>query len=609
MNKKRKKRSIVSIAALIMSMLLLFGSSSAVPAATDRTQVCVTEDGVVDFAKEDARISLSGYGSTKSFVGKSFCIYQLFAVENAVGMESVNYTFCEESKSALQNVVGVRLGKIPAEVTEYEVIDYIQSLNKHKVDGAGAEQMEEGKESEFRYFVEEVRSELELLDQPVGTVVHVTDMTDQGDLVFKGLAYGYYLIDEISDNQGSHSASSLCMVNTANPDSQIRIKSDYPSVEIKIQEDDEQMQIGNQGWNDMADYEIGQQIPYKVESQISDMNGYSTYYYAWHHVMDPALSFMPDSIKIVIADENREYELTKQEYEVKEQEGEDSFVVVITDLKKIVDKQFPLTDAWEHHTYGQKITLTYTAKANDLAAEKTGIPGMGNQVRLEFSNDPDSDGQEKTGYTPWDWTVCYTYGINGLKVNKQEQVLANAKFSLYLDEACTELIPVKKTEKGYIISSDISDGKKTDEIETVGIVSDSKGTFSIYGLDSGIYYLKETQAPEGYRALEDPIRIRVQAVFSSERNNFIKGDSENQKALLEVKFYAHIKEFLDGILCEQETELKSDINDGMGNLIVVNTIGSKLPASGSAVTLILLGIGLLCLTAAYIRYRKKAIYE
>ena len=52
----------------------------------------------------------------------------------------------------------------------------------------------------------------------------------------------------------------------------------------KIQEDDYKEMIGNDGWNDIADYEIGQTVPYKYESRVPNINGYDTYYYAWHDV-------------------------------------------------------------------------------------------------------------------------------------------------------------------------------------------------------------------------------------------------------------------------------------------------------------------------------------
>ena len=57
------------------------------------------------------------------------------------------------------------------------------------------------------------------------------------------------MIDEITNVSNSHAASSMTMVNTANPKATIQIKSDYPSIVKKIYEDD-----NNIGWNDMGDF-------------------------------------------------------------------------------------------------------------------------------------------------------------------------------------------------------------------------------------------------------------------------------------------------------------------------------------------------------------------
>lgn len=547
-----------------------------------------TENGIVDFGRGSASIMIQG-NEGQSLIGKKFNVYKLFDAENSVGGESINYTFNPEYKEALQNIVGNALSKTPDQVTEYEVIDYIQSMNTNQVEGTDTTQELEGRYSAFRYFVEDLRDEIVRLGNSAD-VVTVTSTSSDNTVQIAGLEYGYYIVDEVSESSGTHSASSLCMVNTANPDASVNIKSDYPSVTKKIQEDDHQDEIGNHGWNDIADYEIGQTVPYKFESNVPNMNGYSTYYYAWHDVMDDALTFHADSVSIVISDGTKDYVLETEEFTVSENVNDVTFKVEIDDLKAIVDREFNNIDSLGHNTYGQTVTLTYNATLNDSAAEDTGRPGFENDVRLEFSNDADSAGEGNTGFTPWDTVVCFTYKLNVLKTNNHDLRLENAKFRLYSDEGCTEEVYVKETSGGYnVINHDTAgDNVPSDAVE---MSSKSDGTFVIFGLDQGTYYLKETDAPDGYRVILDPIVLTVEPTFTTDRNNYVKGDGATDITLQNLEYSAYVKQFLSGVFTENNNELEADVVEGAGNLTVINQVGTKLPITGSNAMIVLLALG------------------
>ena len=93
--------------------------------------------------------------------------------------------------------------------------------------------------------------------------------------------------------------------------------------------------------------------------------------------------------------------MKEDEFEVKEAPGGgDTFQVVVSDMKKIIDREFNRKNEAGENKYGQKIVLTYQAILNEKAAKNTGRPGFENDVRLEFSNDPDSAVRGSTGYTP-----------------------------------------------------------------------------------------------------------------------------------------------------------------------------------------------------------------
>ena len=252
--------------------------------AAEATQTYATPNGVADFGKGNASITITP-NAGQSLVGKKFQVYKLFDAENAVDNESINYTWNNDYKTALQTVVGKKINKSASSVTEYDVIDYIQTLNTNKVEGAQADQKLEGRYSNYRHFVEALRDELVKEGLSPNTVNVTAVNAVDGSVKFSGLGYGYYLTDEVTAVQDTHSAASLILTNTANPNAQVNIKSDYPTLIKKINEDD-----NNVGWNDIGDYEIGQTVPYYHDTYVPDMNGYQTYKMIFHDKMDNALT-------------------------------------------------------------------------------------------------------------------------------------------------------------------------------------------------------------------------------------------------------------------------------------------------------------------------------
>lgn len=570
-----------------------------------------TSTGVANFGRGNAKITINGNGAAQSLVGKKFNVYKLFDAVNSKNLESINYTLNPEYAQAIKNIVGVKLNKTPSTVTEYEVIDYIQSLNTNKVEGAHTNQVLEGKYSKFRYFIEELRNEIVRLGIK-SDVVNVTSVKPDNSIDISGLDFGYYIVDEVSNVQGSHSASSLCIVNTANPDATVQIKSDYPTVTKKMQEDD-----GNVGWNDIGDYEIGQTIPYKFTSNIPDINGYDTYYYAWHDRMDEALTFKKDSVSIVIrgnmGNTTKEYTLSPDEFNIVENPSADTtFKVVVSDMKHIVDREFNNKNNLNHNLYGQEVELRYNATLNDRAADNTGRPGLENDVKLEFSNDPDNSGagSSSTGETPWDTVVAFTYKINGVKVNDHNATLEGAKFRLYSDRDLQNEVYVKKSPNGYIVINRDSLGG-TDHVggtvpqDAVEMVSDANGVFNIIGLDQGTYWLKETTAPDGYRPLLDPIEINVVPTFVQNRDFYVKGDGATDKALVSLEATALVRDFWEGLFHDNTLTLGTDVGAGSMNLTVVNKVGSKLPITGSGATLALIGLGSTMMAGSLVLSRRK----
>ena len=603
-------KKIVFAGLSALSMTLSPIASSVAPviapvyAITQAPSTLATPNGVADFGEGNASITIKG-NSGQTLVGKKFNVYKLFDAENAEDNESINYTWNKEYKTALQTVVGKKLNKSASAVSEYDVIDYINSLNTNKVEGAQADQKLEGRYSNYRKFVEALRDEM-VKENLAPTQVSVTATRPDGSVKFGGLGYGYYLTDEVTAVQGTNSAASLILTNTANPDAEVNIKSDYPTITKKIAEDDNGI-----GWNDIGDFEVGQKVPYSFETYVPNMNGYATYKAVFHDKMDEALTFNKDSFSITISSAKKSYTLKNDEFNIVQNSGDDTFYAEIPDLKGIVDKQFPegMNNLHENE-YGQNVHVSYNATLNDKAAEKTGRPGFENAVRFEFANDPDSNGNGSTGETPWDTTVAFTYRINGLKVNNHSKLLKNAKFRLYSDSACQNEVYVKSSPNGYVVMNRDSLGGSdhtggTRPSSAVEMASDAKGVFTILGLDQGTYYLKETDSPAGYRELLDPIVITIKPTFNADRNNYVSGEGATDKTLKTLEATAHVKEFLNGAYKESDTNLKTNVADGSANITVVNYVGTKLPITGSNLTMICLGAGTITVVGALALDKKR----
>ena len=679
--------------AVLGTVTSVFNATSAFADSYQTTNgsVTVKPDNT---GQTDGVITLNGANSNQSIKNKQFVFYKVFNATNAKNNESINYTFNEKYKAVVQEVVFNKLSdeykstnKITkaSDVSEYVAIDYIQSLNTHKVDGAKAEQQVEGRYSNFRYFVEDLKNAIKSKGIE-GDLVKVTSPDENNAIKVKGLSWGYYVVDEVStgdsigdgqktedattpdghkaQSEGTHFASSLVLVNTVNNEATVTLKSDYPEITKKIREDDNQDKIGKNkdGWNDLADFQIGQTVPYSNDIRIPDMNGYHGYYFAIEDRMDQALTFKADKskIKLTLTKGDKTYTLKDNEYnlqtigsnvsaDVKEAKYADSFEdskstfgLEIEDLKAIVDREFANFNSNNENDYSDiKAHVEYEATLNDKAADDTGRPGFENDVRLIFSNDPDSTGtgfnkpttppgKNPKGKTPWDTVVAFTYRLNGNKVNTNNLALEGAKFRIYSDEAMTKEVIVKKKESttkveetttttttqsettttsanGDVNTGSISatDSKKSKSLndyvvvdkdsaantQGVDIVSDADGNFSIVGLDSGTYYLKEVAAPDGYRTLKDPIKVTITAKMNDDRDHYLKGDGATEKGLQSLSGKADLTEFYHQIFKTGSSDLKADSDAGTLELTVMNETMEKLPVTGGQAMAVVLAVG------------------
>lgn len=370
------------------------------------------------------------------------------------------------------------------------------------------------------------------LTNPVKTIVNGGSVEVVG---------GYYLI---KDQDGSLSGSepyttylvSVVGTVTISPKS-----NDVPEFEKKLKDTNDSTG-DTTGWQDSADYDIGDYIPFRLQGTVpEDYDSYSTYYYAFHDKEEAGLTFDPSSVEVHLGDENgaiisaTDYRvLTKKDSTTSDTDC--TFEIVFDDLKNVTGV-----------TANSTITVTYKSKLNDNAV--LGEHGNVNKAQLEYSNNPRGDGK---GETPWDNVIVFTYKVVVNKIDQAGDPLEGAQFTL-----------TKKTKNG------------TDVVKTMD-VNTTLTQFTLSGLDDGEYTLTETVTPAHYNTIS-PITFTVTA------DHKIDWDS--------ISTRDNVLTSLSGEKKVGEITFNVDKKAGTLTTDVVNNIGTTLPGTGGIGTTIFYVIG------------------
>ena len=358
--------------------------------------------------------------------------------------------------------------------------------------------------------------------------------------VFAALPAGYYLVaDTTGEAADRQTAFILQVVGNVTVMSK-GITAPVPQKKVRDFQDTD----GTfSGWQDSADWDIGDWIPFQLQATLPTIGfeHYKKYYLAFHDTVGAGFELIGESfnegdivVKVDGVEITKGYKVTRQS---------DGFIVEFPDVKSAPVNAGP----------GSIVSVEYVAQLACDAA--IGSRGNKNAMFLSYSDNPDWDGTgvPSTSETPVDSVVVFTYELYVSKVDGDGKPLKGATFRL--EKRATDVW-----------------------FENALAVLNEDGTsFHFKGLSDGMYRLTEIVTPGGYNTIE-PIEFEIVA------SHDIQGDNPT----------------LESVYGVTDSDLEFTVNDGTLSMTVVNNAGIMLPSTGGAGTTLLYVFGGILLLAAVI---------
>lgn len=463
---------------------------------------------------------------------------------------------------------------------------------------------------------------------------------ESGNVNFETLADGYYAISctvkgEV-DTDTSQSLGMLTVVdNEATEVGKGEAKVGLPQVMKKVKEDGHNLTLENAGqaeiagnketdivggiWNDVADYDIGDAVPFKLYGTMpSNLNMYKAYYYEFEDTLGTQFD-MPTSMTIKVGNTTLTATSSEGVWSVAGDTGTNCRVKVDG---QVISISFEDIKAYTGVDEDTLVTVEYEAVLNKTA--KIGKPGQENKVSLNYSNNPnfkytpntdddnpDTPDEEEKSKSKEDKVKVFVYALevekkffNGsspLTVEEiEEDTFGAVTFNLTKDG---ETLKFKKLEVGddgygtydYVVDAEngTADLKLTEVGGADGDLStkaDNKLVVRIKGLDDGTYTLSEVEYPTEYnQAPDQTIVIKAKTVNDQTWNG-----TDADETLEEFKYV---------VAGDEKT---GDTEDTLAKAQVDNKKGLNLPSTGGiGTTIFYLGGGAMVAVAGVFLITKK----
>lgn len=352
------------------------------------------------------------------------------------------------------------------------------------------------------------------------------DKSGASNVAFTGLAEGYYIVKDVTNFTNEDDSNSAWIVQVAGTTT-IGIKNAKPTFDKQVQDETADAEAGAdaEGYGESADHAINESFNFKLKATIPvdpDLKEYPTYAIKFNDTMSTGVTYEGITSVTVKSGENSKT-LAAADYTLDISNilaaGGGSFTISIDDIKTL------LPDDTEWGDDEIVVEVVYAAHLNEGAKIDTESREGGttadtnyNSGFLNYSNNPDSTGEGGTqpvGKTEEDYVWVFTYELDNTKYkinNSDGNELGGAGFTLYSDsEKTTEIKLIDNGDGTYTVA---------DQSATSGFITEmtshtDNGIFNIKGLDAGVYYLSETNVPDGYNAADD-ITITIGATHKEQ---------------------------------------------------------------------------------------------
>nr|WP_236029596.1 SpaH/EbpB family LPXTG-anchored major pilin [Bifidobacterium miconisargentati] len=359
-----------------------------------------------------------------------------------------------------------------------------------------------------------------------------------------GLVPGLYAVTDITENLSDGSTASIPMIvgtqiagkqfdgaSGEKPLGVVNVKPNKPTIAKKIKNDQGE-------WGDYADCNIGDTVNYRITGKVPNTTGYDKYTYKITDTLSKGLTLLDKNSSSDSAHTGIVVTATRNGADTPEAltEGTDYAVTVTANDDGTTTFTIDLTGSGSARikslAYGTDIVVTYSAILNQNAV--IGVSGNPNDVKLEYSNNPGSEG---TGENTPESPKVYTYQFDFTKTNvKETEKLNGAEFKIFKKGSDTPIKFVKdnsgnpNTAGQYFVAKDQNvtvDNKAVFDTVTSQSVLGENGRIWLGGLDAGTYVVKETKAPAGY---QDSILAHFEVTIIApidEQGNELTGQEPN----------------------------------------------------------------------------------